>query len=94
VLVTEGADGMTLFRPGVQPEYVHPAPRQVLDVTGAGDTVLAALALSLAAGADHRDAMVLATYSAVVAIATLGTAAVTAEAVREALPSAAGGEGA
>jgi D-beta-D-heptose 7-phosphate kinase/D-beta-D-heptose 1-phosphate adenosyltransferase len=90
LLVTEGADGMTLFRPGVQPEYVHPAPRQVLDVTGAGDTVLAALALSLAAGADHRDAMVLATYSAVVAIATLGTAAVTAEAVRDALRSAAG----
>ena len=83
VLVTEGAAGMTLFEGGAAIEHVGAAPRQVYDVTGAGDTVLAAMALSLAAGADYAEAMQLAVAAASVVIGVMGTAAVTAAQLEE-----------
>jgi D-beta-D-heptose 7-phosphate kinase/D-beta-D-heptose 1-phosphate adenosyltransferase len=78
ILVTEGAAGMTLFEAGEVRERVAAAPRQVYDVTGAGDTVLATMALAVAAGAGYREAMQLAVAAASVAIGVMGTAAVTA----------------
>jgi len=77
ILVTEGADGMTLFAGSRPVEHVVSAPRQVYDVTGAGDTVLATLSLAISAGASHRDAMELAGEAAAIAIGTVGTATVT-----------------
>ena len=77
ILVTEGADGMTLFGGSGHVEHVASAPRQVYDVTGAGDTVLATLSLAISAGASHREAMELAAEAAAIAISTMGTAAVT-----------------
>jgi D-beta-D-heptose 7-phosphate kinase/D-beta-D-heptose 1-phosphate adenosyltransferase len=77
ILVTEGADGMTLFADSRPVEQVVSAPRQVYDVTGAGDTVLATLSLAISAGASYRDAMELAGEAAAIAIGTMGTAAVT-----------------
>lgn len=53
--------------------------RQVYDVTGAGDTVLSVVALAMAAGAELRDAAVLANAAAGVVVGKLGTASVTAE---------------
>jgi len=53
--------------------------RQVFDVTGAGDTVLSVVALAVAAGAELRDAAVLANAAAGVVVGKLGTASVTAE---------------
>jgi D-beta-D-heptose 7-phosphate kinase / D-beta-D-heptose 1-phosphate adenosyltransferase len=76
ILVTEGADGMTLFKDSRPVEHIASAPRQVYDVTGAGDTVLAALSLAISAGASYRDAMELATEAAAIAISTMGTATV------------------
>lgn len=78
ILVTEGAAGMTLFEEGEVREQVSAAPRQVYDVTGAGDTVLAVMALAIASGAAYRDAMQMAVAAASVAIGVMGTAAVTA----------------
>lgn len=78
ILVTEGAAGMTLFECGEVREQASAPPRQVYDVTGAGDTVLAAMTLAIAAGAQYRDAMQLAIAAASVAIGVMGTAAVTA----------------
>jgi D-beta-D-heptose 7-phosphate kinase/D-beta-D-heptose 1-phosphate adenosyltransferase len=78
ILVTEGAAGMTLFECGEVCEQAAAPPRQVYDVTGAGDTVLAAMALAIAAGAEYRDAMHLAIAAASLAIGVMGTAAVTA----------------
>ncbi len=61
--------------------------RQVFDVTGAGDTVLAGFVLAIAAGADVRDAAILANAAAGVVVGKLGTACVTPQelltAVRE-----------
>jgi rfaE bifunctional protein kinase chain/domain len=76
ILVTEGADGMTLFDGSLPVEHLAPAPRQVYDVTGAGDTVLATLSLAICAGASYRDAMELATEAAAIVIRTMGTATV------------------
>jgi D-beta-D-heptose 7-phosphate kinase/D-beta-D-heptose 1-phosphate adenosyltransferase len=76
ILVTEGGDGMTLFAGSRPVERLAPAPRQVYDVTGAGDTVLATLSLGICAGATYREAMELATEAAAIAIGTMGTAAV------------------
>ena len=77
ILVTEGADGMTLFADSRPVEQVVSAPRQVYDVTGAGDTVLATLSLAISAGASYREAMELAGEAAAIAIGTMGTATVT-----------------
>jgi D-beta-D-heptose 7-phosphate kinase/D-beta-D-heptose 1-phosphate adenosyltransferase len=76
ILVTEGADGMTLFAGSRPVEHHATAPRQVYDVTGAGDTVLATLSLAISAGASYRDAMELASEAAAIAIGTMGTTTV------------------
>jgi D-beta-D-heptose 7-phosphate kinase/D-beta-D-heptose 1-phosphate adenosyltransferase len=76
ILVTEGADGMTLFSGAEPVEHMASSLRQVYDVTGAGDTVLATLSLAISAGASYRDAMELATEAASIAISTMGTATV------------------
>jgi D-beta-D-heptose 7-phosphate kinase/D-beta-D-heptose 1-phosphate adenosyltransferase len=76
ILVTEGAEGMTLFLDGAVAEREIPPRQEVFDVTGAGDTVLAALALARCAGASRRQAMRLAALAASLAIRVVGTAAV------------------
>jgi D-beta-D-heptose 7-phosphate kinase/D-beta-D-heptose 1-phosphate adenosyltransferase len=78
VLVTLGPDGMVLFRAGSQPVRVPAAPaRRVYDVTGAGDTAVAALALALAAGLGVEAAARVANAAAGVVVGKVGTAAVT-----------------
>jgi D-beta-D-heptose 7-phosphate kinase/D-beta-D-heptose 1-phosphate adenosyltransferase len=76
VLVTEGADGMTLFYEKQPPVHVACPPRQVFDVTGAGDTVLAVVALGVCSGASYVQAMQLATEAALIAVSRMGTAVV------------------
>lgn len=84
VLVTEGAEGMTLFS-GAGEDHVEPVARQVYDVTGAGDAVLAVTVLALCAGASHRDAMQLASHAASIVIGKVGTVVVGREELRRAL---------
>jgi D-beta-D-heptose 7-phosphate kinase/D-beta-D-heptose 1-phosphate adenosyltransferase len=76
ILVTEGDEGMTLFLESQPPEHVASTPRQVFDVTGAGDTVLAVIALAVIAGASWSQAMQLATEAAGIAIGKMGSVAV------------------
>ncbi len=83
LLVTRSEEGMTLFRAN---GVVHEAAlaREVFDVSGAGDTVIAALGVMLASGADLPLAMRVANLAAGVVVGKLGTATVTAaELVRE-----------
>jgi D-beta-D-heptose 7-phosphate kinase/D-beta-D-heptose 1-phosphate adenosyltransferase len=84
VLVTEGAEGMTLFS-GAGEDHVEPVARQVYDVTGAGDAVLAVTVLALCAGASHRDAMQLASHAASIVIGKVGTVVVGREELLRAL---------
>lgn len=78
LLITRSEKGMTLLRAD-QPELHLPArAREVYDVTGAGDTVIAVLAATLAAGAALEDAVALANVAAGLVVAKLGTATVSA----------------
>ena len=58
------------------PEHLAPTPRQVFDVTGAGDTVLAVIAMAVTAGASWSQAMRLAAEAAGIAIGQMGSVAV------------------
>lgn len=74
VLVTRGEHGMSLCERGRPPLHVPTAAREVFDVTGAGDSVIAAMALALAAGASLPEAAVLANCTAGVVVGKVGTA--------------------
>ena len=85
VLITRGERGMSLFEAGGTVTHIPTVARQVYDVTGAGDTVVATLALALAAGAPMRQAAKLANYAAGVVVGMLGTGTVTPAQLQEAL---------
>ena len=78
LLVTRSEEGMSLFR---AESAVHEGTRaqEVFDVSGAGDTVIATLAVTLASGADLVEAMCLSNHAAGIVVAKLGTATVTLE---------------
>lgn len=82
LLVTRSEEGMTLFRAD---EAVHEGTQaqEVFDVSGAGDTVIATLAVMLAAGSDLVSAMRLSNHAAGIVVAKLGTATVTLDEMRE-----------
>jgi D-beta-D-heptose 7-phosphate kinase/D-beta-D-heptose 1-phosphate adenosyltransferase len=78
LLLTLGSQGMAFFaRDGSENFSVATEAREVFDVSGAGDTVVATFALARAAGASHREAVALANRAAGVVVGKLGTATVT-----------------
>ncbi len=79
VLITRGEHGMMFLEGDAEPVYVRTAAREVYDVTGAGDTVIATLAAALAAGASLLEAAMLANYAAGIVVGKLGTATATAD---------------
>jgi D-beta-D-heptose 7-phosphate kinase/D-beta-D-heptose 1-phosphate adenosyltransferase len=81
VLITRGDRGMMLFEGERDPVHVETAAREVYDVTGAGDTVIAMLAAALASGASMTEAAVLANQAAGIVVGKLGTATASAEEV-------------
>jgi D-glycero-beta-D-manno-heptose-7-phosphate kinase len=76
LLVTRGEDGMTLFRAG-RAVRIKGEKREVADVTGAGDTVIAVLAVMLAAGEGLESAARLANRAGGIKVTKFGTAVVT-----------------
>ena len=81
LLVTRSEEGMSLFRPGTEPLHIPTVAREVFDVTGAGDTVLAVLGLALAGGFGLAEAALLANVAAGIAVSKLGTSTVSPEEV-------------
>jgi rfaE bifunctional protein kinase chain/domain len=80
VLITRGSRGMALFEPDRPTELIPiVGSDQVTDVTGAGDTVIATFALSLAAGATFSEAAHLANHAAGLVVMKRGTATITAD---------------
>jgi D-beta-D-heptose 7-phosphate kinase/D-beta-D-heptose 1-phosphate adenosyltransferase len=75
VLITRGEAGMTLYRPEGK-VHIPTVAREVFDVSGAGDTVIAAFTLALASGAQIPDACRLSNYAAGIVVGKLGTATV------------------
>lgn len=76
LLVTRSADGMTLFRSGRPAFHVPAMAKEVFDVTGAGDTVVATVALALAARVAIEAAVELASVAAAIAVSKRGTSTV------------------
>ena len=79
ILVTRSEAGMTLVQAGQPPAHFAASAREVFDVTGAGDTVIAVMAGCLSAGLPMRDAAHFANHAAGVVVAKLGTASVSPE---------------
>jgi rfaE bifunctional protein kinase chain/domain len=76
LLITRGAEGMSLFEPGRKELHLPVTVNEVADVTGAGDTVVATLAVALGAGFELREAAAMANLAAGVAVGHHGTWAV------------------
>jgi D-beta-D-heptose 7-phosphate kinase/D-beta-D-heptose 1-phosphate adenosyltransferase len=78
MVVTRGKDGMSIVQAGGDAVHLPTAKRQVFDVSGAGDTVVAVISLGLAVGAGVVDAAALANIAAGIVVGKRGTATVTA----------------
>jgi D-beta-D-heptose 7-phosphate kinase/D-beta-D-heptose 1-phosphate adenosyltransferase len=76
ILVTCGRDGMVYYERNTRPYQIGARARQVFDVSGAGDTVLAVLGLGIAAGYAIKEAMALANTAAGIVVGKVGTATV------------------
>lgn len=84
VLITRGEYGMSLFK---KDKVVHipTVARKVYDVTGAGDTVIATFTIAYAAGANMKEAAVIANHAAGIVVGEVGTAAATLDRLRKSL---------
>jgi D-beta-D-heptose 7-phosphate kinase / D-beta-D-heptose 1-phosphate adenosyltransferase len=87
LLITCGKDGMVLFEKNVRPYRIYTEAKQVYDVSGAGDTVLAVLGLALATGATFKQAASLANTAAGIVVEKIGTATVTQKELASAMES-------
>jgi len=85
VLITLGEDGMMLFEKSGRTTHIPTAAKEVYDVSGAGDTVIAVFACAMAAGAGMREAAVLSNFAAGVAVGKLGTATVSQDEIFQAM---------
>lgn len=86
LLLTLGAQGMLVVEAGAPSHYVPTRAREVFDVSGAGDTVIATCMLALAAGATPVEAAELANHAAGVVVAKSGTAPCPVEELLQTLP--------
>ena len=79
VLITQGESGMTLFRQHKKPFHLEALARQVYDVTGAGDTVIATLGVAVGAGENLETAAELANIAAGIVVEEVGTTIISSE---------------
>jgi rfaE bifunctional protein kinase chain/domain len=77
LILKRGEQGMTVFERGQKPFHIPTTAKEVFDVTGAGDTVIAAASLALLAGASIREAAILANAAAGIVVGKIGTATLT-----------------
>jgi D-beta-D-heptose 7-phosphate kinase/D-beta-D-heptose 1-phosphate adenosyltransferase len=85
ILVTRGKDGMSLFYPPRVPVHIPARAREVYDVTGAGDTVIAVFTMAMLSGLPFVEAARLANLAAGIVVGKLGTAVVTLEELQAAV---------
>ncbi len=85
LLITLGEQGMYIFEKGKKPIQIHTRAREVFDVTGAGDTVIAVFTLALSVGATKFQAADLANYAAGIVVGKIGAVPVSREELSEAV---------
>jgi len=87
VLVTRGQEGMSLFRRGIESFHLPAFNRsEVFDVSGAGDTVVATIALALSTGASFPEAIALGNIAASIVVTKPGTAVTSQKEMLDLLP--------
>jgi D-beta-D-heptose 7-phosphate kinase/D-beta-D-heptose 1-phosphate adenosyltransferase len=79
LLITLGEQGMLLCQRGQRPFHIPTVAQEVFDVSGAGDTVIAAYTLAIAAGASPLEAAILSNHAAGIVVGKFGTATTTPE---------------
>ncbi len=82
VLITRGEQGMSLFEKSGEVTNIPANAREVYSIIGAGDTVVAAIALALSSGATLKEAAVLANISAGIKVGKIGTASVSIDEIK------------
>jgi D-beta-D-heptose 7-phosphate kinase/D-beta-D-heptose 1-phosphate adenosyltransferase len=87
LLITLGEDGILLFRHDAPPYHAPTRAREVFDVSGAGDTVIALFTLALSAGASPSEAAEIANHASGIVVGKLGTATVTPEELLASFPA-------
>ncbi len=87
LLITRGSEGMTLFHAGGAVHEITSVPRPVYDVTGAGDTVIAVLALAYSSGATMKEAAELANLAGGLVVLKFGTAEISPQELLDAVAS-------
>lgn len=87
LVITLGPHGMALFSKTGRPVFIPTNAREVFDVSGAGDTVVAAAELALVAGASDSEAAGLANYAAGVVVGKIGTAVCAVHELLEVIPN-------
>lgn len=87
LLVTRSEEGMSLLRRGQAPVHIPAQAREVFDVTGAGDTVIATMAVSVGSGLDWEQAARIANVAAGIVVGKLGAATVTVNEIRRTIDS-------
>ena len=87
ILLTRGEKGMSLYEKGKPIVTIPAQAKEVYDVTGAGDTVVSAVAIALAAGASLKDAAVIANHAAGIKVGKIGTSTVSIDELRGSLLS-------
>jgi len=85
IVITRGSQGMILFRGRTEPLHISAVARQVFDVTGAGDTVVAMLAAALAVGLSLEQGIRLGNVAAGIVVGKVGTASVAPDELIKAL---------
>lgn len=85
LIITRGEKGMTIFEKNDEITNIPTKAKEVYDIIGAGDTVVATLALALASNATLKEAAILANYAAGIVVGKIGTSTVTTEEIKKAL---------
>ena len=83
ILITRGEKGMSLFEIDGSITHIPAKAKEVYSLIGAGDTVVATMALAIASGADLKEAAILANIAAGIKVGKIGTASVTIDEVRK-----------
>jgi len=85
VILTRGDEGMSLFEKSGKVTHIPTCAREVFDVSGAGDTVIAAITLSHSAGATLKESATIGNHAAGVVVGKVGTAVATQEEILESM---------
>jgi len=83
ILVTEGGDGMSLFEGNKEMMHIPTVAKEIFDVSGAGDTVVATISLAIASGMGLETAVRLSNSAAGIVVGKMGTATISIEELRE-----------